>query len=508
MDIVEDSVELVLPRVDVSAIVAAARKKTRVGEDLIDDRDVLERLRVDLVSYERRTGAPLAGVGDEALAGIVANAALRVLRECLVTTLVADYDLRSVAADSCAAAGARGREEQVAYCLVVLCQKADPVRPFKGAPPQRRYRLDVGAEDFAARLRHWADVVAGNLRDWGDVYETIRAEAERGVTTTLCELVTMDRRADVVTMLASAISDVVLEGERLADMNLERARALTPRGREYVFSSLLPQWAAVIASRKVGHQVASLSGLEEVVAEGDGDDETPLDRRDELAADSATEFRRAIARQIAALQGTRGVLQAAIERATDLEARMAQLRVDNPAHDVLITRLRAALVHVADGLGEEQRALGAMLAYLLLAMPHGKRRQRVAILSLRDEMLEADLVEHIAARMRAVVAADDPPSPSLIVKAAAAKVPNARHMQLERLRDDRRHRERSFVVLRRLLDELPASVAGIAGIATAIPGRISATNVTSTRGQAASELKAVDRRFGKVFRRYAIGIVA
>jgi hypothetical protein len=187
---------------------------------------------------------------------------------------------------------------------------------------------------------------------------------------------------------------------------------------------------------------------------------------------------------------------------------MAQLRVDNPAHDALITRLRAALVHVADGLGEEQRALGAMLAYLLLAMPHGKRRQRVAILSLRDEMLEADLVEHIAARMRAVVAADDPPSPSLIVKAAAAKVPNARHMQLERLRDDRRHRERSFVVLRRLLDELPASVAGIAGIATAIPGRISATNVTSTRGQAASELKAVDRRFGKVFRRYAIGIVA
>jgi len=462
-------------------------------------------LRAYIASETRRPDSPLAGTDDEAFAYALANEAARILRDCLVTTLVTDYDLTSIVAEACAWAGAVGSEAQVAYCLVVLCQKADPPRSSKGGPRLRTYRLDVGDESFPAQLRFWAETIAGNLVAWGKMYETIHAEADRYVTASLRELVRIDRRDDVVRALADKISGYVGEGERLADMSLDRARAVPPIGREYVFQSLLPHWVARIARRKVSHQAASLAGREEVVV-ADDDADTPLDECVELANEMREDFHRALVRHIARLRGSRGLLRAAIDRASDLDAQLARLRTANPDDEALILRMRAALLHVADGLGEEQRSLAGMLAYIVLAMSKAEKRQRVAILSLRDEVLERVVIDHIATRMRAVVGDDNPPSPGLIRKTTVAAVPDNRRKELERLRDDHRFRRSRFVALRSLLDGLPPCVSGVPGLASAMPGKVSLSSVTTTRHDAASELTAVDPVFGRVFRRFVIGV--
>ena len=59
-------------------------------------------------------------------------------RDRLVTTLVERFDLLAVAAQAARDAGIPEREEQVAYCLVVLTDKADPVRSSSALRADRR----------------------------------------------------------------------------------------------------------------------------------------------------------------------------------------------------------------------------------------------------------------------------------------------------------------------------------------------------------------------------------
>lgn len=212
----------------------------------------------------------------------------------------------------------------------------------------------------------------------------------------------------------------------------------------------------------------------------------------------------ALAQEIAALREYRGLLRAALDRATDLDAKLERMRRANPADDELIMGVQAELLAVAGQLGDEQRALGRMLAYLLLAMRRAASCQRVAILSLRDEALERELVAHLADRLRAIASADEPPPPRLIHVAVAADVPANRAQELVRMRDEGRYRRGRLVALRSLLERLPASVAGVPGIASAM--RTSRSSVTTTRGDAIAELTAVDPVLGRVFRRFAIGV--
>jgi hypothetical protein len=120
------------------------------------------------------------------------------------------------------------------------------------------------------------------------------------------------------------------------------------------------------------------------------------------------------------------------------------------------------------------------------------------------------VIEQLAARMRAIVNGDDrPPHPHpwLVDRTTAAPrklVPASRVKELARLRDERGYRAAEFAKLATRLDELPARVGDLASIAAAVDPKMSTTAVSTTRGQAADELGAVDTSVGRVFRRYAM----
>lgn len=510
MDGADDPLELALARCERDGAIAEARARTRVSADIIDDEAVLRGVRAQLEARAKAGGVNVCEAGSRVMARELSKAATGVLRDRLVTTLRDDYDLPAIAAAACKRAKIMGREEQLAYCLVVLCQKADVPRSSSGEPPTRHYRLDVGAADFPEQLRTWADTVAGNLAAWSEDYAKIHDEADRYVTTTLRALVWIDRRDDVASVIAERVSAFVREGERLEDMNLARARAVGPIGREYVFQSRLPSWVRTIATRKAPWESDAFGDAEPIVGKVDEHD-LEDDAIDPPPVDGVLDDTyRDLVRRIAALEGTRGVLGAAIERAIDLEARLEQWWLANPDHRDLILRVRAELLHVADRLGEERRAFGGMLAYMLLALRHANTRRRVAILSLRMDALEPEVVEHIATRMRTVVGTEDPPPPSLVTRTASATgdlVRANRLAELKDLRDDAVYRRRRLAELRLELDELAPMVSGVAGIAAALSAKMTPHTVTVTRGQAATELGAVDAMFGRAFRRYAMGVV-
>lgn len=502
MDVVDDPRALAIRLCEQPGLIAAARKRTRVAPELIDDEAVLRGLR-GFVSAQ----PALVGASEEIVVHALVAEAARILRDRLVTTLVRAYDLHAVVRDACERAGIPDRIEQLAYCLVVLCQKADPVRSGRDRPSARHYRLDLGSEEFPSRLREWADTVAANLRGWATVYDTIQDEIDDQRTEALSRLVRLDSRDDVMDVLATKVAGVLGESERLVDMTLARARDVEPAGREYVFQTRLPRWARSIAKHDAPRQHDPLEfGEEDPGAVATGPRGAP---EPEPVPDLRPEIQRALIEQIAALRATRGLIRQALELAESVDTKLVGRRLQDPEDDAVLVRVQAELWFVADELRDEQRALGGMLEYVGLAMRRAENRQRVAILSLRDDSIDPEVVDDLAARTRAVLGDPLAPRPALVAKVQQAprnEVPAGRLSELVRLRDDRGHRAAATAELRRRLDALPAHVAGLDGICAVMPDTTRRA-VTVTRSQAARELEMVDRVFGRIFRRYVKGVV-
>ena len=501
VNLVDDPSELAIRLCEQFDIVAQARTRARVGHELIDDSTVRGRLRAFVAAQPS-----FAGAHDDVLAQALAAEAGRVLRERLVATLRTRYELDDIVRAACERARIPGREAHLAYCLVVLCQKADKPRAGRDGQRPRRYVLDVGSTEFPDRLRHWAGVIAVNLRAWAPAYQAIQEEADRYEIGALCELVRLDPRDDVADVLATKVAGVIAGCEPLQAMTLQRACAVQPVGREYVFQIPLSQWVRTIAGHDAPRQLDSIERIEEEFGPLEG---TPAEADEPPAGDATgvrTQIRGRLFAHIALLHETRGLLHDALTLAHDLDRRLARQRLNDVTDDLLLLRIRAELLWVIDLLGDEQRALGGMLEHIALAMRGSPKRRQVAILSLRDTAIEPEAIDDFTASMAALASAGEPPRAGLIARVARADVPAARHTELVRLRDDEGYRAEVLAELGALLDRLPARVAGIAGICAAM-GDASQRTVTVTRGQAADELAAVDRASGLAFRRYAMGVI-
>lgn len=418
-------------------------------------------------------------------------------RDLLVTTLVETLDVLGVADEACRRAGIAGREQQVAYCLVALCRKADPLRSSA-----RTYDLDVGAHDFASRLASWADAIAANMSRWASPYEQIQDEFDRHEIATLRSLIHIRRSDDdVIDTIADKLGTVIWLGHRLEDMTLELAREADHAGAEYVFQSPLPRWVGTSAKRAAPRDTDPFDTHELQMRDRDGttEIEDEIAQRAELDLHAFREF----VDRVAELAETRSLLSAAIEQTGRLEHAAAGSRLAGAADSTLLGRLRAELMHVADRLSSEQRAFGGLLAYIVLAMPTAPKLQGVSILSLRLASLDPLAVEHIAQRLRAVVVDERQPTPRLVSMTGAAKVSTLRVKALEQLRDAPGMRAETLRPVVDLLDALPPIVADVAAIGEALPEPMSASSVSTYRLNAAKELKAVDPWFERAFRRYA-----
>jgi len=415
-----------------------------------------------------------------------------------VTTLVDEIDLVAIAANACLRTGIPGHEQQVAYCLAVLHGKSDPPRASQHGPPARTYKLDVGADDYSQRLGDWADTIAGHMRDSGVMYEAIHDEVDRYEITTLRRLIRSGKGDDIVDALADGLAAVLTSGPRLQDMTRELAREVEPGGNHYVFQSPLSQWVGTIVRRKSPRETDPLEARTEQCS-GDrtpGESERVTAERDEV-------YRTLVAR-IAALADTRDLLSNTIGRADQIERSAAQIQLASTDEATKLQQIRAELAYVVDELRKEQRGVGPMLAYIVLAMRTADKLQRVTILSLRVASLERAVVDHLAHRMRAAI--DDPlqPTPLLIAQTQQAKVPGPRSAALERLRNAPASRAAELRPVVRMLDQLPATVGDVAAIAAALPGKVSKGSVATMRGDAAKELALVDARYEHAFRRYAM----
>lgn len=416
----------------------------------------------------------------------------------LVSRLV-QADLWTVAREACARAGAEGREQQVAYCLIVLAGKADVPRRAPDGTLRRPYGLDPDRDDFSGRFACWADRIAANLRAWGDDYEAIHDEAERFEIETLRRLIRMRRGDDVIDVLADALAAVLARGPRLGEMSIGHARALPPSPAQYAFQTPLPQWLRTAARRRLEPEPGPLDErAEQLGAPGVAD---------QLAAEAAVagEGERALIEAIASLGETRGLLAEAIERADAFDAELAGRTPASREAAASFTRVRAELVHVADELSRERRALTPMLAYVALAMRSAPQLMHVSVLSLRMEDIDRGAVEAMAATMRAIVADERQPPPALIGKTHAATalgVSSARVKALEEVHGAGARRAAVLAPVEQMLDRLPPVVADVAAIAAVTSSR--AAIVRQNRHAAAAELEKVDAWFARVFRRYTI----
>ena len=485
-------------------LIAAARKRTRYWRtDDADDPAIVEQL-CDLVESradsQPRQAPSLLVESEDVAARVLEAEARRLLRNCLVTTLVEAYDIVDVAAHASSRAGIAGMAQQLAYCLVVLCQKSDPSRSRHGGPPAQTYRLDIGADDFSAQLLKWAGIVAANMRDWAQVYEAIQDEAEHYEIVTIRKLLPNTSADDVADVLADRLVTVLANGQRLDDMCLDLARAEEPSGGEYVFQSPLGRWVATSVRRNIPREHAGPLRDEQGLRSAGGDH----------GADSSelvNEVYRQLMERVAGLAESRD-LPSAMEQADALEAIAARARVSSVDDSSRMQRFRAELAYVTDELRREHRALDAMLEYILLAMRCSPKLQRVAILSLRSDALDAVVVDDVARRLDAMVSANAAPSLALIGKTAKAssnEVPANRLRELTRLREDHAYRATAYAEIAGMLEALPRTVGELASMAEAMQKPTSTSVLATMRQHAARELASVDATFGRVFRRYATG---
>lgn len=430
-------------------------------------------------------------------------------RELLITRLVEEFGLLRRATDACAQAGIPGREQQVAYCLVALAEKGDPLRASKDGSPSRTYELDVDEPGFPERLEHWAHRVARNLRRWAAVHDAIHDDIDRFEITTLRTLIRSNRGDDVIDRIADHLATVIAGAPRLHEMSLELAREIAPAANEYVFHRPLESWITTTVRRR---EPPETDALEDHIAElrppmrdGSAADAVLLDEI-EVASATAEEELRSFVERIAALIDTHDLMTTTLERVAASEATLAARRPASPEDADALTRIRAELLHEIDELQREQRAMTGMLAYIALAMPRAKQLQRVSVLSLRVAAIDHEAANHMAARMRTLLDDDAHPAPLLVMKVSEATlrgVPRSRLAALEQLRSAPTKRAVTLAPVDRMLRELPPGVVGIddiAGVADIAP------NVVKThRSAGGTELAAVDKAFGWVFRRFAMG---
>ena len=414
-------------------------------------------------------------------------------RRALVDTLAGAFGLERVAADACRRAGLEGREQQLMYCLAVLA--------IKESGGRGRYGLQLDADDFGKRLAAAADTVAGHLRDWGAVHEAIQDEFLQHRITTVRAFVRVTSVEDVVDAAADQLAAVLAGGPRPQEMTLALAREEAPARNEYVFQSPLDAWIRLSINRRLPPDSKPL-------AEPDAADERDL--ADVIAA--ADEFDEALLREVVTALArefaTRALLAELIERADGFEREVARMRPASRTHELLLGRLRATIVDITDRLRAEQRALGDMLAYIALAMVTAAKLQAVTILSLRAASIEPAAIAHMSDTLRALLTDERQPTPALVARTQAASdrgdVSSRRASALVRLRTAPRRRARELAGVSALLAALPPLVTDNASIAAALPEPSTARIVAVNRHQAGVELHAVDRRFGHLFRRYAL----
>lgn len=488
---------------DEHRLLAAARMATQYWRtDRFDDAGLLhelvlflEKQRAEAMDTDRPV---LRDQSADIVAQALAEQAERILRSSLVATLVDVYDLDGVVDRACRAAGIAGRQPQLAYCLVVLCQKRDPLR-FRRSTGRRSptYELTLGDDGFAISLHRWATTIAKNLREWASTYDDIQAEADWYDISTLKALMRTRRLDDdVANVIADELSTILSNGARLDDMGLELARTRAPSQAEYVFQSPLRQWLNTSLRRKLPPPTTPLDATDARVA--------ALDEPAPRLLDGVYEN---LIEGIDGLAHTRGLLSEGIERAELVERSAASLVPGNAEDAILLRRFRAELAHVAGELRAEQQALNQMLTYILLAMRSSPKRQRVAILSLRGESLGSAVIDAIKQRMHSIVVDGRPPAPLLIAKverAVGKAVPVSRFRQLVRLRDDPNYRVDTFVALAALLDSLPTTVPDSASSGAAVALGTTGRAITALRTATAAELRSVDAGLERVFRRYAI----
>lgn len=423
-------------------------------------------------------------------------------RDSLVTRLVDEFGLLRVVADACTRAGVPGCEQMVAYCLVVLVGKDDPARRSSTGVVKRTYLLDPDAHDFAHQLAYWAGTIAGHLRRWAPAYEAIHEEADRYEIRTLRRLIRTDRGDDVVDRLADELAVVLTGGPRLDEMSLDHAREAEPAPGEYAFQRPLSRWVATAVGRKLEWYADPLDDRADELPGGDVRDDL------EEVGELGDEVARALVARVAALGETRGLLAAAIARADEFEVGLARQRPTRDEDAAALVRVRADLVHVADELRREQRALTGMLAYVVLAMRSAPQLQRVTVLSLRVDTIEQAVIDAMAAAMRAIIDDELQPAPALVEKtrkvADRRLISRSRATALEELRAAPDRRGAALAPVARQLDDLPAIVADISSIAGFEQTKVSI--VTTDRSAAAKELTTVDTLFGRAFRRYAMGM--
>jgi hypothetical protein len=496
------------------AVLVNARKETRYPlTDRLDDPELLRRLSAFAEADELDAASP------DVVKLLTAEAA-RLLRDALVTTLIEDHGIEDLVAAACRRKRIRGSEPQVAFCLVVLLQKRDPARSRAGAPRRRTYALDIGEDGFDQQLERWAGAIAGHLSCWGETYAKVFAESEYGQSKSLRELISVapdHSQGDVADIVSDVLADTITRGLELDEMSLVRARDEEPHGAEYVFQSPLRRWVGTSFWRRT--QQRSDEYDDEGYADDAGDwdededNEFDLDTSPESDADHAPspgvdERLDLLIDRVGKLARTRQWLAEAIRVTAHVADGAANITPDNEDDSALFQRYRAELEFVLDGLIAEHQVFEQMLSYVVLALSKSHKRQVVAIVSLRADWLDDAVRDHIAGRMRAVLEGDREPVPALILKAGRAarkRVPQNRARELRRLRADPSYRASRFMAHATLLDTLPAVVGGsLDSMAAALPAAQSSRSVASTRNQAAAELNAVDRAFGRSFRRYTM----
>lgn len=490
------------------AIIAAAREETRYpSTDRLDDAELLRRLCAFAEAEDLDAESPDC-------AADIATEATRLLRDALVTSLVEDHGLDDVVAGACRRRRIRGSEPPVAYCFIVLFQKADPARSRGGAPKRRTYALDILEPGFEQQLEHWVGVIATNVAASGvqyqDAFDEFHDLLEQTVLRRLIPIEDTDGRDDIADRTVQRLTEIIALSLPLDEMNLAAARRVRPRGNEYVFVRSLSDWVATSFYRAAGPPSQPLEPASfkhkrrrPFVVEDDESDEPGVTGGAPAAAQDDG-VRELLARALKALALTRRLLADVVDEASNAPS----WRDDRVLGDAVFKRYRPELDLVLKGLRAEKQQFGHMLTYVVMAMAENRKRHTVAILSLRAEWLESSVRDHISGRMRALLEDDAEPAALLILKTESAPqkyVPRNRARELRRLRTDPRYRAARLMSHATLLDTLPAVVGGSpAAIAAALPRAQSENSVKATRNQAATELGAVDQVLARCFRRYTM----
>jgi hypothetical protein len=427
-------------------------------------------------------------------------------RKQLVDRLVSEFDLRGLAATACERNGVSGREEAVAYCVVVLTRKADrPRTSSETGEAKLTYDLDPDKAGFRGRLAEWADNVARHLAQWEEVYTRIQDEADAFDIATLRGMIRTDRGTsvdDLIDNFAQHIAEVLAGAPRIEQMTLERVVEDEPARNEYAFHSPLDQWVRTIAGRLFGRFVASLEAQGSALEGGDVHDESEARHDDALRA-----FRELI-EMVAELAETRTLLADVLEHAERLETALAAPRPTSREAASALAIVRAHLAYVVDDLMTERRAHRGMLAYLALAMRTSPQLQCVAILSLRTALIEQAVIDAFAETMHSILQDEHEPKPVLVAAtrraADADRIPRARAHALERISTAQVDRAAEVAVVVGRLTGLPPTVPDIRAIGPFVGSTYGV--VKQQRSVALKELTAVDKLFGRGFGRYAMRI--